>query len=66
MNNLNATYPLDPKSDRFRICPFDKVEFMTNHRSRKFCNDSCQDEYHNKKKRDRKLKLKSKLTIKIP
>lgn len=47
---------MNKNSDRFRICPNDGVEFMTNHRSRIFCSDQCADEYHNlKKKNDSEL-----------
>jgi hypothetical protein len=47
-----SPYKLNPNSDRYRVCPFDKVEFMADHRSRIFCSDKCADDYHNQKKRE--------------
>jgi len=48
---INALPKLDPTSDRFRICPNCKIQFMTNHLSRDFCNDKCADDYYNKHRR---------------
>jgi ribosomal protein S27AE len=50
-----SLYKMDPESDRFRVCPNCGSEFMTEHRSREFCNDKCTDEFHNRKKRDAHL-----------
>lgn len=49
--------PLDPKSDRYRICPYLDCHqpFMTTHRSRDFCSQKCHDAYHNERKRLLKL-----------
>lgn len=63
MNQL--PYKIDPSSDRYRICPYDGVEFMTSHRSRIFCNPKCADEYHNRKKRLEKEKKKNEKKIKL-
>lgn len=52
-----SPYKMDPKSDRYRQCPNDGVEFMAEHRSEKFCCDKCADEFHNQKKRNAENKL---------
>ena len=48
-----SIYKLNPDSDRYRICKYCETEFMTSHRSRKYCdNDNhCSNEYHNALKR---------------
>jgi len=48
-----SIYKLNPDSDRYRICKYCETEFMTSHRSRKYCdNDNhCSNEYHNAQKR---------------
>ena len=48
-----SIYKLNPDSDRYRICKYCDTEFMTSHRSRKYCdNDNhCSNEYHNALKR---------------
>jgi hypothetical protein len=51
----NGPYQMDPKSDRFRVCPNDGVEFMAKHRSTRFCCDKCADEFHNQKKKGKSL-----------
>jgi ribosomal protein S27AE len=50
-----SDYKMDPKSDRYRVCPNCGIEFMTDHLSRIFCGDGCADEFHNRKKRDAQL-----------
>jgi hypothetical protein len=46
-----SPYKLDPKSDRYRICPNCEKPHMVIHRTSKFCSDKCADEHHNKKKK---------------
>ena len=49
---VKSPYKMNKNSDRFRKCPNDGFEFMTNHRARIFCSDLCADEYHNLKKKN--------------
>ncbi len=41
---------LDSNSDYYRVCPFCHMEFMADHRRRKFCSDKCGDKYNNRLK----------------
>lgn len=51
MKRPKNVWKLDPKSDRYRICPECDKAFMTNHLSRDFCTKKCANDYNNKKKR---------------
>jgi ribosomal protein S27AE len=48
-------YPLmkkiDKTSEYYRICPYCSKKFMADHMNRKFCSDSCGDNFNNAKKR---------------
>lgn len=46
-----SVFKLDPKSDRYRVCPQCGKGHMVRHRSRDFCSDKCCDDYNNQNKR---------------
>ncbi|MGZ4055310.1 MAG: hypothetical protein ACXVDZ_14295 [Bacteroidia bacterium] len=46
-----SVFKLNPKSDRYRICPECGEGHMVKHRGRDFCSDKCCDDYNNKAKR---------------
>jgi ribosomal protein S27AE len=51
-----SPYKMDKNSNRYRVCPNDGVDFMAEHRNRKFChNKVCTNEYHNLKKKTKSL-----------
>lgn len=56
---IKSAYKMDRTSHRYRKCPNDGYEFMTDNLSRKFCSDQCADEFHNdlKKKEAQEKKL---------
>lgn len=48
---IKSSYKMDKTSERYRKCPNDGHEFMTNNLSRIYCSEQCADEFHNQKKR---------------
>jgi hypothetical protein len=52
---IERLYRMDKKSDRYRVCLNDGVEFMANDRREVHCCPECADEYSNEKKRLAKL-----------
>lgn len=48
-----SVFKLDATSDRYRVCPYDGVEFMADNRKRIYCDDYCADEFHNRSKRQK-------------
>jgi len=54
---IKSAYKMDRTSHRYRKCPNDGYEFMTDNLSRIYCSDHCADEFHNQKKRDAENKL---------
>jgi ribosomal protein S27AE len=43
----NTTIKINPKSDLYRICPKCGLEFIAEHRSRKFCSEQHHDDFNN-------------------
>ena len=53
ITSMKNNIKLDPASDRYRICPYDGVQYMAHHRGMIFCCDKCADEFHNRLKRQK-------------
>ena len=54
---VKSAYKMDRTSIRYRKCPNDGHEFMTDNLGRIYCSDKCADEFNNQKKRDAENKL---------
>lgn len=54
---VKSAYKMDRTSIRYRKCPNDGYEFMTDNLGRIYCSDHCADEFNNQKKRDAENKL---------
>jgi len=54
---VKSAYKMDRTSHRYRKCPNDGYEFMTDNLGRIYCCDQCADEFNNQKKRDAENKL---------
>ena len=65
---VEGAYMMDRTSHRYRKCPNDGHEFMTNNLSRIYCSDHCADEFHNQKKKmeaEQLQKKKAEQTLEI-
>ena len=54
---IKSAYKMDRTSHRYRKCPNDGYEFMTDNLGRIYCCDQCADEFNNQKKRAAENKL---------
>ena len=57
---IEGPYKMDRTSHRYRKCPNDGHEFMTDNLSRIYCSDYCADEFNNQKKARKAEQLEKK------
>jgi hypothetical protein len=55
VDRLMPILEINRVSDFYRVCPACEREFVAHHRSMKFCNNHCHDEYNNRIKREKKF-----------